>query len=319
MVNKKYRYIFLFFLLALFSCTQVQEKEPGENKDVSKQSEARSEIIDAQEINQKIAEGETILYKNATIVGDVDFCVSQDKDMVNPQLLKHYINESVTFYNCTFKGKVIAQHQTPRQINVCRFRKHLTFMHCTFQDSVNFHMSDFDEVVNFSHSEFQSLSKFSAGTFMYRQNFFRRTKFIKIANFDLINVYGNIDFFESEFFDDAIFQLSEFSKTANFNSTIFHGNTDFSNIKFADDAFFNYSEFTKKSIWINLVFRGRAEFNYAIFKTLTNFTKCIFYRQPEFSESNIKGIFTFKDNTLLSGKVSPNDFPAQKGTDFIFD
>ena len=70
---KKTHILLVLCALLIFSC----KKEENKQKLNTNLAEARSSIIDATEINKKIAVGENLAYGNATITGDIDFTNSK--------------------------------------------------------------------------------------------------------------------------------------------------------------------------------------------------------------------------------------------------
>ena len=93
------KYILPIIIIFFISCNkEVQTEIP----------DSRTKIINASEINKKIKKGEDVTYKNATIIGDIDFTRSNNASLITGNLIKHYVNSAVIFYDCTFKGKILA-------------------------------------------------------------------------------------------------------------------------------------------------------------------------------------------------------------------
>jgi len=101
---KKYFYlpVILIFAVVTFTCKNNISKQSFEDL-----TDSRDQIINASEINKKIRKAQNIEYKNATIIGDINFLTSKEKYLLTPQLVKYEVNSSVIFYNCTFKGNII--------------------------------------------------------------------------------------------------------------------------------------------------------------------------------------------------------------------
>ncbi len=312
-INMKINKYLMLIYIPIFFLSCQKQKPVNINED----ADARSQIISSEEINNKIKTGENILYKNATITGDVDFLISNDKNFMTPQLIKHYINSSITFYNCTFKGKISAYKSFTNHYEICLFRKNITFINCTFQDSVNFSSSEFQDLVNFNESVFQNFTSFKATVFNYNKNYFENTHFIKNAEFNMMHVNGNISFFKSEFDAKVIFQLTKFMFQVQFGASVFHDNVDFSNIKFYDDLLFNYAEFVKSVNFNGSIFNGRTEFIQTKFNYISEFTNCFFYGKINFDKSDAKGIIKFLNNYYSINKPERKDFVLHEGTDFM--
>jgi len=84
--------------IALFSC----------KKQAPKDKEARSTIVDAAEINSKLKSGKPVAYQYVTIIGDIDFTLAEDISIEGPNVVRHTVESSIVFTDCTFKGKLIA-------------------------------------------------------------------------------------------------------------------------------------------------------------------------------------------------------------------
>ena len=112
---KNFIFVFIIPLTLLISCN----KEEKINFD-----DSRSKIIDASEINNKLSKEKNIILRNATIIGDIDFTKSKERYLVNANLIKHTINSALTFYDCTFKGKIIA-HKKNNKFRI--IKKHTIF------------------------------------------------------------------------------------------------------------------------------------------------------------------------------------------------
>ncbi|MCF6366748.1 MAG: hypothetical protein L3J35_11155 [Bacteroidales bacterium] len=309
---KKEIVLVLFVFLLFYSCKN-KEKQNTVNQ------EARNKIINASEINKKIRNEENIVYKDATIIGDINFLNSEDFNLETPFLQKYHINSSILFHNCTFKGKVIARKQENEIYKVSNFNKNVTFISCTFQDTVNFTSSDFNELVNFSESEFQEFVSFEACAFNFKKNYFSKVHFQKAAMFNLMFANGDMNFFETIFDDNVLFQLSKFNNPVHFGASKFNKNADFTNVKFFDDVFFNYSEFIKKVNFNNSVFRGRTEFIKTKFNFISEFKDCVFFGKTTYNNSEIIGVFTFKNSVFYISDPEKFNCNIKKGSDYIIE
>ena len=87
--------LFLTLLIPFFISCQSNKTE--DFKTLEEDPEARTLIINADEINKKIKKGRDIAYKNATIMGDINFLNAREVNLELPYLIKHYINSSVLF------------------------------------------------------------------------------------------------------------------------------------------------------------------------------------------------------------------------------
>ena len=312
------KFIYLTFLSLLVLSTSCKQK--AENTDILQDTinqEARAKIINVSEINSKIKNEENIVYKDATIVGDIDFLYSEDFNLETPILQKHHVNSSVLFHNCTFKGKVTAQKQEKELLKISEFNKNITFIKCTFQDTVNFTSSDFNDLVNFSESIFQEFVSFEAGAFNFKKNYFNKSHFQKPAKFNLVFANGDMNFFETIFDDNVLFQLAKFNNPVNFGASKFNKNADFTSVKFFDDVFFNYSEFLKKVNFNNSVFKARVEFIKVKFNYISEFKDCNFFSKTKYNNSEIIGVFSFENSVFYISNPEKLNVNIKEGSDFV--
>jgi len=171
-----YLLIAFSFFIFLGSCKQEVKKEKVN-------LEARSEIIDAKEINQLLKSGKNVAFKNSTITGDIDFAKFGNQNIELPGLVRSTIKSSVTFMNCTFKGKLIGQKSDSIKSSFTTFNKNLTFVKCTFQDELVFKETVFTGIVIFRDSEFYGKTDFTGAVFNFEKNYFSKDKFFAPANF----------------------------------------------------------------------------------------------------------------------------------------
>jgi hypothetical protein len=299
--------LFVLFTI-LFSCEEEKFKISEENTD----PDARSEIIQAEEIMKKLQKNENIMYKNATILGDIDFTLLNDTDLMTPLLVKHHVHSSIIFYNCTFKNKIIAQKTHTDHSEICEFERSVSLMNCTFQDTIDFSSAEFNDIVNFSDSEFHLYTSFKDTNLKYKRNYFDRAKFYANTFFNHMNVNGLISFFQSQFDQNILFQKSIFSGNVKFQASVFNGSPVFDGAKFRDDVSFGYSKFQKNAMFNNVLFQGNTEFTKTVFNERIQFNNCNFYGQASYNKSVIKGVFTIKDSFFLQKKPTKKDFVIDK-------
>ncbi len=287
---KKLLYWGILFLILPTACQNDKVQSAGNN------AESRSSIIQASSINTQIKNGKNIIYKDASIIGDINFLNSTDKNAVSPNLMNYNVNSSLVFYNCTFKGKVTASDKNSKSEKHCTFNKNLTFINCTFQDTVDFSSSVFKDVVNLSSSQFHAFSNFKSVKISAQGLYFQNAHFFALAKFNMMHSEGICNFFKTVFDDNAMFQLSVFKSTAQFNAAKFHKNANFTKSKFKDDVFFNYAEFYKKAQFNTSYFTSRTEFSQSTFNMISEFKNCIFLAHTIFTDAKVIGIITFENS-----------------------
>ncbi len=308
----KYIIIILFSVLIL-SC----QNESVSVDDKDKIIDARSKIIDAKDINNKIREGKNLKYEHATIIGDIDFTLSKDLVIETPTARRHYINSSITFLNCTFKGKLIAFKKKEKYKVISTFNKNITFIECTFQDEIKFRDADIYGLVNFSNSDFQKKVIFTGTRFNFLQNFFLQNRFLDEAKFNLTVFIGKVSFLKSEFEKNTIFQLAKFNDNAQFGVSKFKQNVDFTNIRAKGNILFNYAEFNKKVFFNNSVFSERTEFMTCKFNFISEFKNVLFYGNTKFNESTFVGVVSFENSKFILSEPETEKINILKGTDII--
>jgi len=302
----------IIFTLSLFaiSCN-------NKPKNMAEIPDSRSRIIQSSEINNKIKKGKDIVYKNVTVIGDIDFTQAGEVSIITGNLVKSYVNSGIVFYDCTFKGKIIAEKDGEKVKTITNFSKGISFINCTFQDTVNFTSSDFKDIVNFSNSIFQDFVSFKSTFFGSHGLIFSKTHFIKGAEFNMMNVSGSCNFSDAVFDDNVLFQLCKFNGYVRFASSVFNKNADFSRVKFNDDVFFNYAEFYRTLNFGTSVFKGRAEFIKSKFNMISEFKNCLFYSYTNFTDAEVKGILTFENSIFYISDAGKFNVKLSEGTDYI--
>lgn len=167
--------------------------------------------VSAASIMEGIREGKSINYKNATIVGDLDFTYMDDKLPELPDnrrwwknggtnTVEESIDVAISFVNCTFEGDVLAyiHHEKSGYTFIADFDKDVSFKGCEFTRNAMFKYSEFDGQTVFQGAKFQ------------RESTFKYAEFDKKANFS-----------DTYFDDDATFKYAEFDGGVSFERAVF--------------------------------------------------------------------------------------------------
>ena len=85
--NFFYLPVILIFAFSGLTCKKETTKQDTNSQSEEILIDSRNQIINASEINEKIKTGQNIKYKNATIIGDINFLVSEDKYLITSQLI----------------------------------------------------------------------------------------------------------------------------------------------------------------------------------------------------------------------------------------
>ena len=205
------------------------------------------ETVQASTIINDIKDGNDISYKNATIVGDLDFTLMDEKFEALPKRSKWYdsrsntveevVEVSISFTNCTFEDDVLAYyHDDPSGYTfTADFEKEVVFKDCEFSRKAMFKYSSFDQGANFEGTKF------------------RRESTFKYAEFDEFTSFAN-----STFNDDANFKYAEFDSGGSFENALFEeslnikylevrGDFNIAKIKVDDDINAKYTSINGRS------------------------------------------------------------------------
>lgn len=180
--------------------------------------------IDARKIMSDIKNGKDITYKNATIVGTLDFTFMDDAQDKLPRrkrkswwnsgnksnLIKKTIKNKVSFVDCVFEDNVFAyvHDEDSGYTFIANFDNDAIFKNCTFKELAMFKYSHFHEKANFEGSKFNDSSTL---------------KYAKFSN--------NVSFANTVFKETATFKYSKF-----------HDGVSFNNAKFEEDLNIKYTK-----------------------------------------------------------------------------
>lgn len=306
-----------YFLYMLLSLLLISSCDKSRKLDNEKDNDARSKIIQASEINDKIKLGSDIAIKNATIIGDIDFTNASESNYEAMETRRHYVNSAITFYNCTFKGKIISVKNDKKNVHLVSYSKCLNFIKCTFQDKIKINNSLIEGLVNFRDNDFQEAVEIIGSTLNFSNNYFTKNNFQKQVKFIGNSVRGRISFFESTFFEHVIFQNNTFYEQAQFSSIIFHKTSDFSGTKAKAEIAFNYTKFNEKTFFNNSVFGFRTDFLYSEFKKEAEFKNIIFPGHVRYNNSTINTVINFEGSVFTIQIPSTKNINLSKDAKII--
>ena len=233
--------------------------------------------VDAEEIIQKLNNGEAAHYENVTIKGNIDFRLITDKEEVkekanvvfdNDITYKYHVNAPLKFSNCIFTGNIIGYYydDDEDELHIVMFHEDVSFEKCTFQSdflvkyteffkNASFASNTFQEECLFKYAEFNSSVDFTNSVFEEEANF-KYTEFPAYTNFSNSKFEGEANFKYTEFDDKIEFKNCEFSELAVFKYTEFDEYVDFTGTKFQAEAIFKYTEFPEGVSFENAYFDG---------------------------------------------------------------
>lgn len=218
--------------------------------------------VKADKIIDQINKGQTVLYKDAEIIGDLDFSsvndVTLDKKgkLGSTAVYSYHIRTPLSFINCVFRGDVIG------------------YVHYDKKNET--HNAIFYKDVDFQGCEFEGKSAF------------KYVKFLKGANFKETNYHKEALFKYSKFSKDVSFANAHFSDKANFKYTDFPGSVYFNNAVFQRYADFKYTEFPEGVSFENAEFMKDANFKYAELYEPLNFDGVVFNDDVDFKYTKVE-------------------------------
>jgi len=247
--------------------------------------------VKASTIIDQINAGKAVQYKNAEIVGNLDFTsikdVTVDKESKANRLIGkgstlvyiYHVKTPLSFINCVFKGDVLAyvHDDDENETHNAIFYKDVDFQGCDFQGKSAFKYAKFETKANFKNTQYQDEALFKYTKFSTDVSF-SNSRFNKVANFKY-----------TKFSTDISFSNSSFSKEANFKYTTFPESVNFDKVTFQRLANFKYTKFPEGVNFKDAQFKGDADFKYTKFSEPLNFDGVIFDDDVNFKYTKIDG------------------------------
>ena len=268
--------------------------------------------IKAGQVIKTINKGKAVLIKDLIITDDLDFTLIVNHEIFSSSLETARTDVPVTFLNCIFMGKVIANGtESGRQVRV-HFGHTLTFEACDFRQEVNFDNVTVEGEVNFTGATFREPARFNNVHFKGKNNWF--TAVISEKNFSMQEalINGSCDFFKAQTKGKTSFQSTEFNGLARFSDLEADGACDFSLVRFRDDALFTYSNFSGDFRMTNAMILGRLDLNSCEFQANAYLSESRFFGPVNFSKSNVKGFFDLSSAAFYSDNPDFTEFSILK-------
>ncbi|MBU0486336.1 MAG: pentapeptide repeat-containing protein [Bacteroidetes bacterium] len=259
------------------------------------------------DIKKTLIKGENVVISGQEFSDDIDFTEIIAGIEESTKHFRCWIPGGISFFNCTFKGKVLGYKSGDGISTSVTFEKNLTFNNCSFQESVDFRESNVTGLVDFSGSIFYKTSTFEGFSCNNNDVRFAETVFKDEAKFQRSQFNGNVNFMRAIFENHAYFQNATFGGFAQFGACVFSKYTDFINLKAKGDIFFNYTEFKDKFLMNNSTIDGRAEFIEAKFGKINEIKKTIFLGITRFEKADLKGSLDLSGSAFYYAK------PATQG------
>jgi hypothetical protein len=238
--------------------------------------------IPASEIIKSLNKGKPVLLKDKIITGDLDFTTIKKQGIFSSSIQITGVEQSVTFLNCIFMGKVVTNGmQSQRQVRV-HFGSNLTFEACDFRADADFDNITVDGMINFTGAIFRERALFNNVTLNGRYNYFTAISSEKHFSMQESLVNGALDFFKAKTRGKLSFQSTEFRGIARFHNLDCDGKSEFSLTRFRDDALFTYANFTGHFNFSDAIVYGRLDMNNVEFQSLATLISTVFFRPVTF-------------------------------------
>ncbi len=289
----KYHISLILFALIFSACDKNHRDSAPTDK------EARSTIIYADEINDKVKSGKEIYYEDAVIVGDIDFTLSPDISIESPSIMRHYRNSGVLFSNCTFQGEIIAARKDKEKHNYLYFDRNVSFLNCTFQSKINFSETRFDHLALFRENIYQDSVIFNGASFNFKKNYFHNSKFMAFTDFSETVFKGESSFLKSEFRGNLLFQSAVFYETVNFGAIHLYKKSDFSLNSYRGEANFRYATFEAPCSFNHSQFGGRVEMDDLSTREILTFENAVFLKRPKSETTDLTDMISLKNSRFI--------------------
>jgi uncharacterized protein YjbI with pentapeptide repeats len=246
-----------------------------------------------------IISGKDVFFKDITFNDDIDF-TQFENNLISEGVYQVCIKSSVTFQNCTFKGKVISYKKNEDGTTILTsFQSNLSFIGCRFDNEVNFRAASVLGRTDFTNSSFSKTVSFEECTF-FQNAYFRASNYHEEVRFQNTVFMQKANFLNAEFDVTVSFQHAIFHSEAQFSSVKFIGYADFGLINCYGDFLINYAVFANQAIFNNGFYNSRADFISIDFKQ-GEMKNCRFFGVTRFSKSTVKEQFIFDNSFFLLG------------------
>ncbi|HEY9114150.1 MAG TPA: pentapeptide repeat-containing protein [Bacteroidales bacterium] len=257
-----------------------------------------------------IIAGKDILFKDMTFTEDIDF-TQFEKNLISEGVYQVRIASSVTFQNCTFKGKVISYKKNEDgTLTLASFQSNLSFIGCNFKNEVSFRGASVFGRTDFTGSAFSKTASFEECTF-FQNAYFRASNYHEEVRFQNAVFMQKANFLNAEFDVTVSFQQAVFHSEAQFSSVKFIGYADFGLINCYGNFFANYAVFANQAIFNNGFYNSQADFISINFKQC-EMKNCRFFGTTRFSKSTVEEQFILENSFFLLGLPDVSSFDQNK-------
>jgi len=272
--------------------------------------------VEASDLLKMLSKGKDIVMKEKIIKGDLNFTTLKELEHVeSSKSISISISSSIVFINCSFEGKLIGYNvkkidEKHTVVYLTRFKENITFVNCEFKDVVDLNEIIVDGSLEFNGSNFHKTASFEGANFRGREIQFMETTFKDDALFNRVKFENTADFMRTTFTGNAGFQAAEFKGEVQFGVAKFQKYADFTNSEFSSGSFFQYAEIGRGS-FNGSIFRGRVDFSEIKFIGDIEMQRVTFYGKTKFSKSSIQSKFDLENSVFMMGKPEIKDLKKE--------
>ncbi|MDY0342367.1 MAG: hypothetical protein RBR28_02270 [Lentimicrobium sp.] len=267
--------------------------------------------LNSQQIIKLIDKGKHVSISGKIITDDLDFTAVKGISPFSSSQSTIYVDVPVTFINCIFMGKVMANRQQDKVRINTHFTKSLTFEACDFRADADFEGITVDGPVNFTGAIFREKALFNNVVFNGQHIFFTAFSCEKLFSMQESRILGTIDFFKAVTKGKFSFQSTVFNGNARFSDMECGGKCDFSLADFRSDALFTYTNFGSNFEMANARVWGKLDLISVLFTQDVILTNAFFYNTVNFTKSEAKGEVDLSGSYFLTGPPVFEDFVVQ--------
>lgn len=261
--------------------------------------------ITVEQLLSDINKGVPLIYRDATIDGDLIFTEAGQAVPLTPNTMVVTISTPLYFERCQFNGKVSGFMDTGDTVRISRFMAAVTFQNCRFEAAVDFRGTTFEHHLTLNNSLFDQDVSLQAvrlsGDLRLEQTVFSSSLFLQEAI-----IHGTCWAKEATILGQFSAQQADFWQNAVFAGVTTHGYADFGLVHFRRSAFFEYGKFHHRINYSSTIFRHRAEWTKAQFDEAVDFQNAWFAFKPVFSDVTSHTNLDFTNTRFDGGAAELN-------------
>lgn len=288
--RRKTTTFFTALLVLIFCITACKPEDTTENF---------SGDVPAKDILKSIQTGKNINAVKATFADDIDLTLVTPSYTTGIKILKHETAVSLSFKDCTFKGKFIAYRSDKANFHhQMAFLRNVTFINCVFEDTVVFRDADVYQVFNLTGCTFQKAALFQGMQLRSRSNLLAECTFNEACLMQALFCDGNLNMLHSEFWgplqlDFAVINGDLLAGAAGFHQKLYipsmrvGGYTSLAGARFSNDC-----------TLAGCIFSGDLDLKSALVQKGLYLAGCRFNAQVKFQQADIKNMLAIEKCTF---------------------